>query len=421
MEGPLEVPLLERSLAEIIRRHEIWRTSYDIRNGLLVQVVHPAVREMRLPVVDLRGFPEEKIEEEVLWLATEEAHRPFDLRRGPLMRAFLLRTADAEYRLSMVAHLSIVDGVSVYQVFPSELAALYAAFSAGKPSPLPELPIQYADYAYWQRQWLKDDELAKQLAYWRKQLAGELPVVHWPADRPRPDVQTYRGAIRPFALSRPLTDALKELARREGVTLFTTLLASFAGLIYCYTSQVNLVIGTPSPSGRKRSEFQALLGYFLNPVALRIDLQDNPSLREMLLRAQKVIAEAISNDDLPIESLAKELRPKPDPGRNPFFTLAISLQPKTPDVDTGWQVTSMDAESGGAAWDLYLAFINGVGGMIGRVQYNPDLFTSLTISHMLRDLKRVMKALLADPGQRIWSLSVQEPGAVRQKTISCPF
>jgi hypothetical protein len=423
MEGPLEVPLLERSLAEIIRRHEIWRSSYDIRNGLLVQVVHPAVREMRLPVVDLRGFPEEKIEEELLWLATEEAHRPFDLRRGPLMRAFLARTADAEYRLSMVAHLSIVDGVSVYQVFPSELAALYAAFSAGKPSPLPELPIQYADYAYWQRQWLKDDELAEQLAYWRKQLAGELPVVQWPSDKPRPDVQSYRGAIRPFALSRPLTDALKELARREGVTLFTTLLASFAGLIYCYTSQVDLVIGTPSPSGRKRSEFQALLGYFLNPVALRIDLQGDPSLRELLLRAQKVIAEAISYDDLPIEVLAKELRPSPDSSRNPFFTLAISLQPTAPDEATGWHVTTMDAESDGAAWDLYLAFINRVDGMIGRVQYNPDLFTSLTISHMLRDLQKVMKAIFADPCQRISSLRpvVPEPQVVGQKTNSCPF
>ena len=334
-----------------------------------------------------------------------------------------MRTGDTDYRLSVVAHLSIVDGISVYQLFPSELAALYTAFSAGKPSPLPELPIQYADYAYWQRRWLRDDELARQLTYWRKQLAGELPVLRWPADRPRPDVQTYRGAIRAFALSRLLTDALKKLARREGVTLFTTLLASFTGLIYCYTSQVDLVIGTPSPTGRKRSEFQALLGYFLNPVALRIDLQDDPSLRELLLRAQKVIAEAISYDDLPIEVLAKELRRKPVPSRNPFFTLAISLQPTTPDGAKGWHVTSMDADSGGAVWDLYLAFIDGVDGMIGRVQYNPDLFESLTISHMLRDLQKVMKAIVADPGQHISSLPlvVQEPRVVGQKTNGCPF
>jgi surfactin family lipopeptide synthetase A len=323
----------------------------------------------------------------------------------------------------VIAHLSIVDGISVYRLFPTELAKLYTAFSAGKPSPLPELPIQYADYAYWQRQWLRDDELASQLTYWRNQLAGDLPVLRWPADRPRPAVQTYRGAIRSFVLSQSLNDGLRQLSQREGVTLFTTLLASFASLIYCYTSQVDLVIGTPSTSGRKRSEFQALLGYFLNPVALRIDLQDDPSLRELLLRAQKVIAEAISYDDLPIEVLAKELRPKPDPGRNSFFTIAISLQPTVPDEATGWHVTSMDAESGGAPWDLYLAFINRGDGMIGRVQYNPDLFESLTISHMLRDLQSVMRTLVADPGQRISSLPlvVQEPRVIGQKTNSCPF
>jgi cytochrome P450 len=423
MEGSLEVPLLNRSLAEIIRRHEIWRTSYDIRNGLLVQVVHPATPEMRLPVVDLRGMRKERLEEEARHLAAEEARRPFDLSRGPLLRAVLVRTGAVEYRLSVIAHLSIVDGISVYRLFPAELAMLYSVFSAGKPSPFPELPIQYADYAHWQRQWLRDNELKSQLTYWRNQLAGELPVLRWPADNPRPAVQTYRGAIRPFALSRSLTAALRELIRREGVTLFTTLLASFAGLMYCYTSQVDLVIGTPSPCGRKRSEFQALLGYFLNPVALRVDLQDDPSLRELLLRAQKVIAEAFSYDDLPIEVLAKELRPKPDSSRNPLFTLAISLQPTAPDEATGWHVTSMDAESGGAPWDLYLAFINRGDELIGRVQYNPDLFESLTISQMLRDLQRVMMTLVADPGQSISSLPlvVQEPRVVGQKTNSCPF
>jgi hypothetical protein len=417
MEGPLEVALLERSLAEIIRRHEIWRTSYDLRNGRLVQVVHPAC-EMRLPMVDLRGFPGESLEEEVLRLATEETRLRFDLSRGPLLRAILMKTGEADYRLSVVAHLSIVDGISVYQLFPSELAALYTAFSAGKPSPLPELPLQYADYAYWQRQWLSDDELARQLTYWREQLAGDLPVLQWPTDRPRTAVRTYRGAIRPFALGRPLTDALKELTRREGVTLFTTLLASFACLIYCYTSQLDLVIGTPSTSGRKRSEFQTLLGYFLNPVALRIDFQDDPSLRDLLLRAQKVIAEAISYDDLPIEVLAKELQPKPDPGRSPFFTPAISLQPTSPDEATGWHVTSMDADSGGTPWDLYLAFINKADGMIGRVQYNPDLFTTLTISQMLGDLQKVMKAIVSDPSRRISSLrpAMLEPQVIVQTT-----
>lgn len=409
--GPLDVAVLERSLAEIIRRHEIWRTSYDTVNGTPVQVIHPAPSSFPLPVVDLRGIPAEKLEEEALRLATEEAHCRFDLRQGPLLRAILMRTGDTDYRLSMVAHLSIVDGVSVYQVFPSELAAVYAAFSVGKPSPLPEPAIQFADYAYWQRQWLRDDELARQLTYWRKQLAGELPVLQWPTDRPRPAVQTYRGAIQPFTLRRPLTNALKELSRRAGVTLFTTLVASFSSLLYCYTREVDLVIGTLSPAGRKRSEVQAMLGYFLNPVALRIDLAGDPSFRELLLRAQKVIAGAISYDDLPIEVLATELRLKPDPSRNPFFTVAVSLQPQTPDEPSGWRVTSMDAESGGAMWDLYLAFIDRVGGMIGRVQYNPDLFESATITHMLQDLQIVMNAITADPGHCISILPPMVPGS----------
>ena len=416
--GPLDVAVLERSIAEIVRRHEIWRTSYDTLNGAPVQVIHPAPSSFPLRVVDLRESPEEKIEEEALRLANEEARRPFDLRRGPLLRATLVRTGDTDYRLSMVAHLSVVDGVSVYQVFPSELAALYTAVFAGKPTPLPELPIQYADYAYWQRQWLKDGELVKQLTYWRKQLAGELPILQWPTDHARPAVQTYRGAIQSFELTETLTEALMELSRREGVTLFTTLAASFSSLLYCYTRQVDLIIGTPSPAGRKRSEVQSSIGYFLNPVALRIDLEGDPSFREMLRRSGKVIAGAVSYDDLPIEVLAKELGLKPNSSSNPFFTVAISLQPQTPDKATEWNVTSMDAESGGAVWDLYLAFIDRRGGMIGRVQYNPDIFSSATITNMLRHLQILMKTVAANPGQCISNLllMVQEPPVVEWKT-----
>ena len=302
--GPLDVAVLERSLAEIIRRHEIWRTSYDTLNGTPVQVIHPAPSSFPLPVVDLRGVPAEKLEEEALRLATNEAHCRFDLRQGPLLRAILMRTGDTDYRLSMVAHLSIVDGVSAYQVFPSELAALYAAFSVGKPSPLPEPAYTIRRLRLLATSVAKRRRIARQLTYWRKQLTGELPVIQWPTDRPRPPVQTYRGAIQPFTLSRALTNALKELSRRVGVTLFTALVASFSSLLYCYTREVDLVIGTLSPAGRKRSEVQAMLGCFLNAVALRIDLAGDPSFRELLLRAQKVIAGAISYDDLPIEVLA---------------------------------------------------------------------------------------------------------------------
>ncbi len=402
--GPLDLGALEQSLTEIVRRHEIWRTTYDSRNGVPIQVIHPAPSRSRLSVVDVREFSGAKLEEEILRITIEETCRRFDLTQGPLFRATLLRTGNADYRLFIAAHLSIIDGVSVYQVFPSELRALYAAFCSGRPSPLPELSIQYADYAYWQRCMLKDQEQAEQLAYWRKQLTGQLPILEWPTDSPRPEVQTYRGSIRPFRLSRALTDALKEASRRAGVTLFTVLMASFRALLYCYTSQVDIFIGTLSPAGRKRSEVFNSLGYFLNPVALRINLEGDPSFRELLPRVQKLVATAICYDDLPLEVLAKELQLKADASRNPFFTVALSLQPKTPDAAAGWHVTSMDAESGGAVCDLYLAFIDGTDGMLGRVQYNPDLFESATITDMLSQLRSVMNAVTANPGLRISEL-----------------
>jgi hypothetical protein len=402
MVGPVDVPRLEQSLAEIIRRHEIWRTSYDIVNGSFVQVVHPPSQDI-LPVIDLRGLGEERVEEEALRVATEQAQLPFDLSRGPLMRLSLMRTATAEYRLSIAAHLSIIDGMSVYQLFPSELARLYAAFCAGEPSPLSELPIQYGDYAFWQRSWLVDDEVTRQLAYWRKQFAGGLPLLQWPTDRARPTVFTHRGEIQSFRLSPPLSDAIKNLTRREGVTLFAVLLASFACLLYCYTSQVDLVIGTPSPAGRKRSEVQSLLGYFLNPVALRISLQDDPPFSESVRRAQNVTAQAIAYDDLPIEVLAKELHLNIDASRSSLFTVAISLQPESAGAP-GWRVTSMDASSGGAVWDLYVAFINGTDGIVGRAQYNRDLFEAQTITHAMQDLQIVIERMVADSGQPVSTL-----------------
>lgn len=401
--GHIDVTALERALTEIIRRHEIWRTTYDISHGCFVQVAHSPAPEIRLPVVDLRSFLGDRLEEEVLRVTAEEAQHPFDLNRGPLSRFTLIRTGATDYRLSVVAHLSIVDGISVYRLLPSELAVLYAAFSESKCSPLPELPIQYADYAFWQRNSLTEDEIERQLAYWRKRLAGEPPVLHWPSDHPGTALNTYRGEIEAFRLSPLLTDAIKQLSRSEGVTLFAVLLASFASLLYCYTSETDLIIGTPSQAGRKRSEVGSLLGYFLNPVALRINLEDDPSIRELLLRVQNVTLEAMAYDDVPIEVVAKELRVNGNSSNCPIFKVAISLQPQAADAQ-GWQVTSMDASSGGAVWDLYLAFINGMDEIAGRAQYNPDVFESHTIRHALRDLQTMMQTMAADRSRRVSSL-----------------
>ncbi len=401
MPGPLEVPALERSVAEIIRRHEIWRTSYDTRNGQPVQIIHPAPEQLRLPLLDLRNLPGGRREAEAHRVIGEMVRQPFDLKHGPLLRFRLIRMGDFEYRLCLCAHLSVVDGVSVYQVFPSELAVLYKALSSGQSSPLPPLTVQFGDYAYWQRQWLQGEEQAKQLAYWQKQLAGVLPVLNWPTGVARHWASGFRGVIRRFALAKDFAEKTKELSQREGVTLFTTLAAGFATLLHRYTQQEDIIIGTPSPAGRKRSEVQKLLGHFLNPVALRFDLSGDPSFRGLLRNTQQWALEAFSNDDVPLEWLAREIQPSVDPICHPFFTVAMSLQPPMPSLDLEWSVTSMDADSGGGPWELYIAFISHPAGIAVRVQYNPDLFEAETITHMLNDYQYVLESVCANPSYRL--------------------
>jgi hypothetical protein len=306
---------------------------------------------------------------------------------------------DFEYRLILCAHLSIVDGVSVYQVFPSELVALYKAFAAGCSTPFRSMAVQFGDYAYWQRQWLQGEEQASQLSYWRQQLAGELPMLAWPARRP--DRETFRGKIRPFVLPPQRNLEARALSHSQGVTLFMTIAATFAALLNRYARQEDLILGTLSPAGRKRSEVEGLLGYFLNPVALRFDLTGNPAFRDLLRQTQKLTLEAISNDDIPLEQVADEVG-----ATAPLFTAAVSLQPPTPKLDLEWSVTSMDMDSGGSPWNLYLVFIDRPGSMIGRVQYNPDMFEEMTINRMLQDFQRLLENVCARPDQRLNELNV---------------
>ncbi|HEV1995802.1 MAG TPA: condensation domain-containing protein [Candidatus Acidoferrum sp.] len=413
--GPLDVDALERSFTEIVRRHDIWRTTYDTLDGQPVQIIHPAPDRISLPVADLRGLPVVGREKEALRLATAEARRPFNMREGPLVRPTLVRLGDEEYRLFLIMHQSIVDGVSAYEVLPSELAALYNAFSAGKPSPLPELPVQYADFASWQREWLQGEELTRQMAYWRNQLAGELPVLQWPNDRPRPASQSYRGAILPFGFSRELTASLRRWSQQEEVTLFMTLLAGFTALLHHYTQQADIVVGTPAPSGRKRSEVQALMGYFLNPLPLRMSVAGNPTFRELLCQAREVTSGAISNDDVPLEYLAKELCLKQDASRHPFFQVAISLAPEASISNSGWDMTAMDVDSGGARWDLYLVLSERPSGMLGRAQYNPDLFEENTISSTIEHFQRLLEVLGSNPALRVSESAFPEEGHSRSR------
>ena len=396
--GSLDVHVLERSLAEIIRRHEIWRTTYDTANGRPVQVIHMPPDDFSVPILDLRGLPEAQQELRVLHSVEELTQRPFDLSRGPLLRFLLVTTGERAHRLFLIAHQSIVDGVSVYQVFPTELAVLYEAFSQGNPSPLPELTIQFADYADWDHRALDAKKIEEHVGYWRQRLGRELQPLRWPADRAQMKTQIYRGSIRPFIFTKELTAALRFTARREGVTPFMTLLSGFVALLHRYTTQEDILVGTLSSASRQRTEPQRLLGYFLNPVVLRFDLSSNPTFRELLRMAREVVSEAISHDDLPLELLAQRLKPANETCGNPFFNVAISLQPPIPEsVRPGWDVTSMDVGNGGAVWDLYMAFIDRPDGMMGRAQYNPDMFTDDAISWMLRDLETVLETLTLQP------------------------
>jgi hypothetical protein len=404
----LDADLLQRTFAEIIRRHEIWRTTYSVVDGKFTQVVHEAAPTFPLRVVDLSGMSEIDRETTLQDVYGTGVRQRLDSERGPLLHAVLVNLAadlaSNDQRIILFAHLSIIDGVSVYRILPAELTAIYDAFASGRPSPLQEPRIQYGDYTHWQRQTLRSHEIEKQLAYWREQFGGGIPALQWPADRPVQPLRSYRGVVRSFDLLPSVKHALKEFSVREGVTLFTTLAASLSALLYCYTRQERLVLGTPALGARKRTELAGLIGHFLNPVPLLIDLHGDPSFHELQLRVQNAVGGALAHDDVPLDVLAREVGLNATSADN-LFRVAISLQPAT--TETEWQITSMDADSGGTLWGLYLAFIETKDGVTGRVQYSTEIFSEATIAHMLEGLQAVMESVTRGPMQTISALSLQ--------------
>jgi hypothetical protein len=393
--GTCDAAVLERSLAEIVRRHEIWRTTFELMAGRPVQIVHPPPADFTLPVEDLRTLSEAEREGKALELATQDARQAFDLKHGPLVRARLITFKDDEHRLYLTAHQSVVDGITVFDVFPSELTTLYEAFALGKPSPLPELEAQFADFASWQRRSLSGEALEGQLSYWQQKLGDKLPALEWPNHGERPAQQTYRGAIYPFKLSRELAQSLKDLGRREGATLFMVLLAGLISLLHEYTGQEDIVVGTLAPSGRKQVEFLRCMGYFLNPVALRANFSGNPGFGSLVRQMREATLGALSNDDVPLDFIAERLGNKPDPSRHPFFTVALSVAPEVAHLPSGWSMTYMDVESGGARWDLYMEMSERADGLLGRAQYNPDLFTIDAITQTVEDFRKLLEGITA--------------------------
>jgi aspartate racemase len=398
-QGPLDLPTLQRSLNEIVRRHEAWRTTFKAIDGQPMQIVQPPF-EPSIEAVDLRKLAVERREPEALRLARAQARVPYDMERGPLLRAMLVRLGDEEYRFYLFLHHIIFDGFSIYRVFLPELVTVYNAFLAGRTSPLPELRLQYADFAHWQRESLGSVQLNESRAYWSAQLDGELPVLELPTDHPRPAMQSFRGAMQRFAFSRDLSDRLHQLAQRENTSFFTTILAGFAALLRRYSGQQDFVIGTVT-SGRKRSELEALLGCFQNPLALRLKLAGDPSFRELLAHAREVTLGALSHDDAPFERLVEELSVRRDTSRNPLFPVMFSLVPPTAAFESGWDLNQLDLEIGTAKFDLDLELDDRPEGLFGRFVYSTDLFDASTMARMAGHFETMLEAIVADPEQKV--------------------
>ncbi|MEG4344556.1 amino acid adenylation domain-containing protein [Microcoleus sp. A003_D6] len=401
--GSVNITALERSINEIIKRHEILRTTFAVVDGQPVMLIKDTFN-FTLPVVNLGELPEAEREPEALRLGTLEAKQAFDLTEGPLLRGTLMQLGETDYRLFLTIHHIAIDGVSLYGLFMKELATLYSAFALGLRSPLPELPIQFADFAYWQRQWLQGEVLENQLRYWKQQLA-DLPTLQLPTDRSRSRLLTFRGARQCLALPQSLSEALASLSQKEGVTLYMTLLAAFKTLLYRYTGQTDIVVGTVT-AGRNQPEIQQLIGCFVNTLVLRTDLKDNPTFQQLLQRVREVTLGAFTYQDLPFEKLVEALQPERNLGQNPLFQVAFVLQPPMSGVDSMLNWSQLDIDTETAKFDLTLELQETSEGIVGRFEYSTDLFNADTIERMVGHFQTLLEAIVANPEQKIGELPI---------------
>ncbi|MET0624306.1 MAG: condensation domain-containing protein, partial [Pyrinomonadaceae bacterium] len=405
--GALDVAALERSLSEVVRRHEALRTTFHLVDAQPVQRVAPA-QEVRLPFTDLQGLPAQEREAHARQLITAEAQRPFDLAAGPLLRAGLLKLDEEEHVALLTMHHIVSDGWSI-EVLVKELGALYEAYSTGAESPLAELPVQYADYAAWQRGWLQGEVLEEQLGYWRKQLGGAPAVLELPTDRPRPRVQSYRGAYETFAVGQELTERLRALGRREGVTLFMTLLAAWQAQLSRYSGQDGISVGSPV-ANRRRAETEGLIACFVNTLVLHTRLSGNPSFRELLRRVREVTLEAYAHQDLPFEVLVEALRPERNANYTPLFQVWFVFQnaPMQSVALRGLTLRPMPIESRTAQFDLALSIQETEAGLEGHMDYNTDLFDADTVAEILEHYTALLEAFAGDPELRLLDAPVGE-------------
>jgi amino acid adenylation domain-containing protein len=418
LSGALDLAALQRSVAAIIRRHEALRTTFALIDGSAVQLI-AAPAPCAIPLIDLRTLPAPSRADAAQQLLAQAAQAPFDLIAGPLLRLSLLRLAAQEHWLLLVLHHIVADGWSM-GVLVRELATLYPAYAAGQPAALPTLPIQYADFAIWQRSWLQGAVLDGQLDYWRRSLGGELPLLDLPTDRPRPPVQTFQGASQSRALPLALTSALRALSQRAGATLFMTLLAAFDVLLARYTGQRDLLIGIPI-ANRQRAEIEPLIGFFVNTLVLRGDLSGDPSFDELLARVRTVTLDAYAHQDLPFERLVDELRLARDTSHAALVQVMFSLQnTPIPALELpGLTLQPVELANDSAKFDLSLTLAEGPDGLVAALTYATALFDAPTITRLLGHYQALLEGIVAAPGRRISTLSPLTPAERQHLLIEC--
>jgi amino acid adenylation domain-containing protein len=416
LEGPLHVAALEQAIHEIVTRHESLRTSFHVQENHPVQVIAPAPN-VPLTVVDFTSIPQAEREQRASVYLAVEANQPFDLAAGPLLRTHLLRLGESQHILCIVIHHIISDEWS-RDVLLRELTTLYRAFSAGEPSPLPALPVQYADYALWQRERLEKGLAERSLKYWRDQLSDAPAVLELPTDHPRPLVQSTRGARVAFQLSATLSEHLRALGQQEQASLFMTLLAAFQALLSRYSGQDDILVGSPT-ANRNSPETERLIGYLVNMLVLRTDLSGAPTFRNLLRRVRKVALDAYAHQELPFEKLVEALQPERSLSYSPIFQTMFALENPAPaTLETGgltWQ--PIELESTTSKLDLALSMRDGAQGLSGFFEYNTDLFEAATIERMVGHWQTLLEGLAAHPDQSIATLPLLTKAEAKQMLV----
>ena len=417
IKGPLEIGAFERSLDALVRRHASLRTSFVAAGGSPHQVID-AGAALALDTVDMTDLPLEQREYAAQRFASAEFRRPFDLTRAPLARASLLRMGDHDHAVVLTMHHLITDGWS-FGVAAGELAALYEADRLGRPSPLPGPPIQYADFARWQRAQLENGAWKTQLECLKGRLAG-VPALELPTDRPRPPIRSARGAQHQLVLSRELSTAIRAAGRREGMTPFMTLLAAYQILLSRWSGQDDFAVGAPV-ANRSRPETGHVIGYFVNMVALRADLSGNPTVRQFLARVRDAALEAFENQEVPLEVVVSALGPRRDASRSPLFQVMFVLQnnalPAAGPLDLDFSALDIDQGTGTSKFDLSLGFEDAPDGFRGSVEFNTDLFEPATIEQFANQYVQTLEDLIALAERPLSGLSLLS-GAERTRVIT---